>query len=305
LANIADRKVAEEKLKLLYRDHNDHCVANEFPVKAQPTPLDKGIWEKDDDDYVDVTPVELKENTSGASAPASARVTRSQRRSTKVPTNYQDPPDYDIDTANKIMEYNAKLPSSSVPSSMPSSMPSSAFSTSSSSSSSSSITPSAAVPSATDRKRKARSADSSIVCLPVGDLNPKSDKGKLLLYLAVPEGSTKAFVILAEIVALVRDKKDKKILWMDTIDYVSSKDQHYLQSISDGIWKPPIAQASREACWTDATTCCLICFTGGLNRDHKIQKTASKIAINALQNSVHLDAIEFMSRQNHSRPKRK
>ena len=139
----------------------------------------------------------------------------------------------------------------------------------------------------------------------MGDLNPKFDKGKLLLYLAVPEGSTKVFVILAEIVALVWDKKDKELLWMDTIDYVSSKDQHYLQSISDGIWKPPIAQASREACWTDATTCCLISLTGVLNSSHKIHKTASKIAINALQNSDHLDAIEFMSRQIHSRPKRK
>ena len=112
--------------------------------------------------------------------------------------------------------------------------------------------------------------------------------------------SSRAFVILGRIVAM--EWADNQ-LWVDTIDYTSSQDQHYPQSLSDSLWRrPPQSRGTRKANWTVASTACLICLTDELTEGYKLNNTTQKKAMAALQSSQHLHALEFMSRILESRP---
>ena len=131
----------------------------------------------------------------------------------------------------------------------------------------------------------------------VAELKDKSNIGRFVLYLATPDDVTgKVFIVVGKIRRVVWENKR---LWFDTEDYVSSEDQHYPRTITDGSW---ISKREKKVNWLDVspnTATCVVCVFSQLS------SLPADQALRILSNSPGTLAVEFMTRVDEDRPKSK
>ena len=128
--------------------------------------------------------------------------------------------------------------------------------------------------------------------------------GKLIVYLYI-EGEDqqqegRAYAIVGQLTKVVLEND---VWWLDTLDYVCDKDQHFPASLKDGSWRPKTKKT--DSGWLDTGDTFVVCILNGLtNKQKKLTSKDAKDAIEILQDyeDEHLHAKDFISRLRHIRP---
>ena len=126
--------------------------------------------------------------------------------------------------------------------------------------------------------------------------------GKFVLYIAVASDSDgavadKRFVVLGKIRSIV---KEFGRWWYDTHDYSASHDQHYPRTIADGKW---CAMKTQQENWLDLDETFVIgLFEHQAPGALKVPLKHARAARATLEDSLHPDVTEFMTREYEPRP---
>jgi hypothetical protein len=93
-------------------------------------------------------------------------------------------------------------------------------------------------------------------------------------------------------------------LWLDTLDYICDKDQHFPTTLKDGAWHKPVSKSQAEPDWLDTTQVFVVSILDGLNQDKKLSARDARRALTILNRNQddHPHAADFIARLLEKRP---